>query len=1185
MKKAFSFLLAICVIISSGLCFLSFADTPSNSLSAEQFASEISGMMNACADSVGLPGNENDSTGYSDEFKTSRLIVKSKHEIDTFDAVSVVNGYNDLWVLQFSSPQKTKDAFLKYSSDDSIEFVEADKEINALFSESLSESVSSAGLISEEETHLSWGPEFIGANILNNNINLMQIQTKRTIVAVIDTGVDPNHSFFNGRILPTRINTSTSGIRNDSMDDNGHGTQVAGVIVDTTHDNVFVQPYKVLDKYGAGTTLSLAAGINCAIEDGVDVINISIGFDEESEVLKSAIDNAEINNILVVSASGNDGTDKKYYPASYNNVVKVTAVNKSGIVTNFSTYDNGVDFAAPGYEIQTTTLNGKYIKTRGTSVAAPFVAAVAAIIISYRETANPEEILEIMINACFEVSEHNSEIKYGNGIIRAPEQPDKSKLKDVVSAPYFSHETSFSQTELDVEIFCDTSGAQIYYTTDRSIPSPSNPNAILYDGKAIHASQTIIITAAAYHENMYRSAITSFASIIAPYVSADELTVTPSGTLLSYSGNATSITIPDTINGIEIKSIGACAFENKNVTEVILPDSVTSIDNGSFRNCTKLKTILARNASSVGDYAFYNCEWLKNIFLLSDLKSIGKYSFYAAGKKQNIYTGSTFTLKLSLLTSIPEGAFAESAISSVELGNIKSIEYNSFQNCNQLVNVQINNLLNMPNACFNNCASLTSVEISGLGYIPQDAFRNCSDLLVAIFPDVKKVFGNSFEACSGLVEVGLPSADLIYSTAFKGCTDLSVLNLPEMESFEEEIYAQTSPQIYLPVNLKRFYAPKFKRTVPRMFITSNKIEIIGLNGVENIAANSFAGCYEIYSLNIESVQSISTEAFNNCSIVFIDARSLVTTTDMPDNSGILLSNNFVESTDIATNLTIYGTKNTFVERYAKLKGYEFIEIPLIYSQTPEYITENSETVYILAAGFDLTYQWYWNTVPETVGGTAIEGATTQSYTFTKDDSAPYYYCEIIQNDLGIKTRITTNIITKDTIPADYTEYNLAVKKANGIDRYRYENSEELDKALSVDVSGRYSCEQDIVDAQTRAILNAIENLILKTIKEVNLYATESTLRFLQAEKIIAVFPSDIEYKGFEWSTSDDDVIIVSSMGRVLCIDEGTAAVRFSVENTDGSITECEITFECKLNFWERIASFILKDFIKFIYRS
>ncbi|MBE6820577.1 MAG: hypothetical protein E7516_05955 [Ruminococcaceae bacterium] len=1182
MKKLLCIVMSLIAVATSALSFLSYAvATDIDEISAEEFAKEISAMVNASAMSEGAFGSEYGAG--TDEFKTSRLIVKSKYRIDTMDTISVICGYDDLWVLQFKSPDDARNAYNRYVKDNKIDYVEIDKEICALFSDAMS---SDAIIYSDEEEHsyLSWGPEYIGIDKLNNNISISNTEISNTIVAVIDTGVDPDHPFFKGRVLPTRINTSTSGIRNNSMDDNGHGTQVAGVIIDSTMDNVFVQPYKVLDSHGAGTIISLAAGINCALEDGVDVINISVGFEEDSAVLKNAIDNAEINNIPVIAASGNDGTTNKFYPASYDNVLKITAINQSGIVTNFSTYDNGVDFAAPGFEITTTNLGGGYIKTRGTSVAAPFVTAVAAAIHSYRPDALREEIIDIIENACVQISEHNSSIKYGRGIIRAPEHPANVKLKDIAETPYFSHQTALSQTELDIEIFCDTPGAKIYYTTDRSIPVIGGKNVILYDGKPIHASQTVIITAVAYCDGMYRSSISSFATIIAPYAKENELSVSSDGTLTAYSGKASSFTVPQYANGTEIKKIGDAVFENTNITEVILPDSVTEIGNSAFRNCTELKTVFGRNVSVVGEYAFYNCDWLKNALFLSDLESIGEFSFYNAGNRQNIFTGSTFTLNLSKLKNIPDGAFSKSAISFVELGNLISIGSTSFRDCNQLVNIRIDYLSNMPDGCFKGCSSLTDVDISGLAYIPSGAFSCCESLIIASFADVKYVFSNAFESCVSLSEISLPQAKTVYSNAFNGCDSLSVLNLPEMTAFEDNVYTQYGSKIYLPSNLERFYAPKLIKTVSQMFETAPDIYIIGLNGAENIAVNTFKGCHNIYSLNIENITHLTSGVFNDCTIEFIDARSLVTTDDMPDNSGILLSNNFIESTDKGENMTIYGTKNTFVERYANLKGYSFIEIPLVYSEIPEYVTENSETVYILAAGFDLTYQWYWNTVPETSGGTPIDGATTPSYTFTSADSAPYYYCKITQNDLGTINEITTNIITKDTVPADYTEYNKAVEKALAVDRSLYTDLTELDAALSEDVSGRYSCEQDIVDRQTKVILDALEKLKPKVVETINLYASNVNLRFLEAERIITVFnPVDALYFNAQWKSDNENVILVSSSGYARCIGDGTATVHLTVENVDGTFTEGEIVFECKLNFWEKIAAFLIRDIIKAFY--
>ena len=78
--------------------------------------------------------------------------------------------------------------------------------------------------------------------------------------------------------------------------------------------------------------------------------------------------------------------------------------------------------------------------------------------------------------------------------------------------------------------------------------------------------------------------------------------------------------------------------------------------------------------------------------------------------------------------------------------------------------------------------------------------------------------------------------------------------------------------------------------------------------------------------NIENVKTLKENALAYCTAEFIDARSLESTASLPDNSGILLSNNFYESTDTAENLTVYGTPGTFVERYAVKKGYNFIII-------------------------------------------------------------------------------------------------------------------------------------------------------------------------------------------------------------------------------------------------------------------
>lgn len=1174
MKKLLCMVLVLCSLSGAVFGIASNAQTAANQSTAEKFASDVGSLIAASEISNSMPGRESGTLSSEyEEFKTARLIVKSKQKINILDAVSVVSGYENLWVLQFKNPEDAAEAYKYYSTKSGIEFVEADKEVSVTSSSS---SASFAQTSSESE-YLSWGPAHIGfdrfkTSIYENNLSLTDV-----VVAVVDTGVDPNHPFLEGRVIPTKINTSTSGIRNNSMDDCGHGTQVAGVIADCSLDNVYIKPYKVLNSSGNGTVITVAAGINCAVKDGVDVINISVGFEEESEVLKAAVDNAENNDITVIAAAGNDGSNTAFYPASYSNVIKVSAINESDVIANFSTYGEDMDFAAPGVDIKTTTLNNEYSYVRGTSFAAPFVSAVAACILTILHDVSPEDIKECLAVCVHKVSDFDSEQKYGNGVVNFPYLDEAAIPTEKTSTPYFSQENAFYSKAIELEIFCDTPNSTIYYTTDRTTPSKNNPAVKIYDGSPIPLSETTVIMAVAYSEGKYRSSIASFNSIIAPIVSENELVVDSSGNLLSYSGNSTSITIPRTVNEITVTAVGENAFAGSGIVEVILPTTVTSIKAKAFENCTQLRTVAALNATVIGERAFYNCQNLRNPYL-GELKSIGKYSFYNVCRNEYNLYGRTFKLQLENLIMLPEGAFMGSALSVAEFNKIISVGKNVFSECTALVSVYFNSMSAMPNGMFKGCTSLVDVDIYNCGYISVGAFSTCENLLSVDMPDATYVNSNAFENCVSLTEVILSKAGTVYSNAFSGCTSLKTLNLPSMLQFEPEVYTSGGNKITLPQNLETFKAPMLTRTVTDMFSTAkNSIKNILLNSVTEVAEYTFRGCHNIYFLNLKSVKTLDENALEACTIQFIDARQLETSESMPDNSGILLSNNFIESTDKAENLTVYGTPGTFVERYAKYKEYAFVPIPLIVNSIPKYVTENSETVFVFAIGFDLTYQWYWNTVNSTEGGTPIDGATTNSYTFTESDTAPYYYCVITQRDMETVSVIKTNVIIKDTTPADYSGYETAVEKANAIDRSLYENIYLLDEALSVDVSQRYSCEQEIVDAQTDAILQAIASLKLKSAKTITLYASETDLSIFESVRIIpAIYPIDAIYEGVEWSCSDSDILLVSKNGYIRCIGDGMATVYAKITNPDGTKLTASITIDCDLTFFEKLIGFLFK---------
>ena len=217
---------------------------------------------------------------------------------------------------------------------------------------------------------------------------------KGITVAVLDTGCDREHPDLQKRIRGGRNFTDDDG--SDPMkflDYNGHGTHVAGTIAAQRDNNgvVGVAPeaslliVKVLNKSGAGQYEWIIKGIHYAIEQKVDIISMSLGGPVDVPELHEAIKQAVANNILVVCAAGNEGdgddsTNEFAYPGYYNEVISVGAINHKRIPSKFSNSHNEIDVVAPGEEILSTYLNGKYAKLSGTSMAAPHVSGALALL-------------------------------------------------------------------------------------------------------------------------------------------------------------------------------------------------------------------------------------------------------------------------------------------------------------------------------------------------------------------------------------------------------------------------------------------------------------------------------------------------------------------------------------------------------------------------------------------------------------------------------------------------------------------------------------------------------------------------------------------------------------------------------------------------------------------------------------
>jgi subtilisin family serine protease len=186
------------------------------------------------------------------------------------------------------------------------------------------------------------------------------------------------------------------------MDDNGHGTHCAGIIgaegnnnegIAGINWNVRIMPLKFLGRGGFGTTKNAIEAINYAIDRkqkgvNVRVINASWGSTQYSRALEDAIRAAGEQGILFVAAAGNNSTDndkRAHYPSNYNlpNVLSVAAVDRTDSITSFSNFGvKTVHIAAPGRDILSTWLNNAYREASGTSMAAPQVSGVAALVLA-----------------------------------------------------------------------------------------------------------------------------------------------------------------------------------------------------------------------------------------------------------------------------------------------------------------------------------------------------------------------------------------------------------------------------------------------------------------------------------------------------------------------------------------------------------------------------------------------------------------------------------------------------------------------------------------------------------------------------------------------------------------------------------------------------------------------------------
>ncbi|MBU0952647.1 MAG: S8 family serine peptidase [Elusimicrobia bacterium] len=275
------------------------------------------------------------------------------------------------------------------------------------------------------------------------------------IVAVVDTGVDYTHSDLAGNVDWANgynfVSTFTANDHNP-MDDNGHGTHVAGIISAMTNNNkgiagvswgARILPVKVLDATGSGSTVSISSGISYAVSKGAKIISLSLGGPDLSELEKDEIEAAYKRGCIIIAASGNEAGDSDttddyvMYPAAMTHVIAVGAAGKDNKRAPFSNYGPELDLVAPGVEIWSTvptqlptlpdgTDNTEgifhpsgYAWSYGTSMATPFVSGVVALILAKDPALTFDDVYEKLTSSATDILPSGKDNETGYGLLNA----------------------------------------------------------------------------------------------------------------------------------------------------------------------------------------------------------------------------------------------------------------------------------------------------------------------------------------------------------------------------------------------------------------------------------------------------------------------------------------------------------------------------------------------------------------------------------------------------------------------------------------------------------------------------------------------------------------------------------------------------------------------------------------------
>ena len=992
----------------------------------------------------------------TNEFQTARLIVKSSGAVPHDGAVSVAEGFNDLHILQYATPADAYAAYQRFSGDAQIAYVQPSHRVSVCAETAAA-------------SYNTWGADCIGVkDFMNTYLNAEVLP--EVIVSVIDTGINMVPALFEGRILDNGINISDSG--DDTVeDDYGHGTHCTGTICELTPSTVKIIPVKVFDLNGTASDEQIYLGIVYSIEQGADVINMSFGGLGVSPLEIEALDIAEEHGVVCCAAAGNNSDDAVYYyPGGFASCITVGAVDSDMELGSFSNFGRMIDVVAPGVGVLSYVLGEEETleSWNGTSMATPHAAACCALLRTYDPEMSPRRVEAILQRNAVDLGDAGFDETFGWGLVCLR---DLSWDDGICMQPEYDAKTGNYGVQVTIAISCDTEGAQIYYTTDGTEPSPEN--GTLYT-EPLNITESTLLHAVAVKEGCLASAPSEAVYTIGGKDIADALEIRD-GVLTRYRGVSEKLTVPESVNGETVTAVGMDAFRGNHFTEdVVLPQTVTEIAEGAFSGCSRLQGVSAPGAVSIGAHAFEDCAQLQSVMFAPYLEDVGEKAFCGCS--------TLVTLDLTGIPVIPDSVCAE---------------------CKALQQVLAPNAYEFGSFAFQDCVLLERLDCDWpfVTAIGPSAFAGCRRWQGKLCLErIESLGEGAFSGDSSLLQLSLPDhVTVLPPYLLKGCSGLKILQLPGVRVISDYALALGDNTVQPLTELEYHAVTKVGTNGFFGFAIGSGDDCTEFSSLKEMSERSFAGA-KAGGLHFPQIRTVPENAFADGQIGYVvleSAEKLAQKALYGVKAAVVTES----LTALAENAYPEGMWVVAEQLPAVFEGAEvpfsFCDEPLVMMGQPENnvtVQQHRRTVLrVLACGFHsstsdqflisgLKRQWF---LVDGETETEIAGAASDEFIPPTDTAGTFVY-RCVVTDAGGKTEqaiFRVEVTEEETVPPelapaqqcfapDAVDYTVNVSESGTYTFLAYGGAPV--RGILMDESGqtvgefRYSSGNSFMSAQLRA---------------------------------------------------------------------------------------------------------------------